>query len=295
MAGSQRLLHRPDARVSLPQVSARAVRGELRLRAEMDSRGHTVLTERVHRGAFHLSKSYWDGQALLVQWVNPTAGIFAGDVLKSDVQVDAGASLLVTTPSATRIHTRMDANHPPGEQQQHFSVASGGCLEVQPEWLIPQRGSAFVQRTSIEVEQGGTLFYAELLAPGRMAHGEALEFESLDLRTRLVVGGQLVSQERLFAGTKPGRWMLQSTTGKPMFAATVWLVLPQHGEEVSKAIRLCLESAQDWEAGMTVLSGDVIGIRLLAVEGRTIRKLMRQLRAVISATFGRFQTDMRKL
>jgi len=36
---------------SRPQVSARAVRGELRLRAEMDSRGHTVLTERVHAGS----------------------------------------------------------------------------------------------------------------------------------------------------------------------------------------------------------------------------------------------------
>jgi len=46
---------------------------------------------------------------------------------------------------------------------------------------------------------------------------------------------------------------------------------------------------------MTVLSGDVIGIRLLAMEGLTIRKLMRQLRAVISATCGLFQTDMRKL
>jgi len=189
----------------------------------------------------------------------------------------------------------MDINHPPGEQQQHFVVGKGGCLEVQPEWLIPQRGSAFLQKTSIEVERGGTLFYAELLAPGRIAHGEALEFESLDLRTRLVVAGQLVSQERLFAGTKPGRWMLQSTTGKPMFAATVWLVLPQHGKEVSEALRPSLESAQDCEAGMTVLPGDVIDIRLLAVEGLTIRKLMRQLRVVISATSGLFQTDMRKL
>jgi urease accessory protein UreH len=89
--------------------------------------------------------------------------------------------------------------------------------------------------------------------------------------------------------------MLQSTTGKPMFAATLWLVLPQHSKVVTEALRPCLESAQDCEAGMTVLLGDVIGIRLLAIEGLTIRKLMRQLRVVISAASGRFQTDMRKL
>jgi len=75
----------------------------------------------------------------------------------------------------------------------------------------------------------------------------------------------------------------------------VWLVLPQHGKEVGEALRPSLESAQDCEAGMTVLPGDVIGIRLLAVEGLTIRKLLRKLRGEISTTCGRFQTDMRKL
>ena len=36
------------------------------------------------------------------QQPNPTAGILEGDRLESTVRVDAGAALLLTTPSASR-------------------------------------------------------------------------------------------------------------------------------------------------------------------------------------------------
>ncbi|MDB6139069.1 MAG: urease accessory protein UreD, partial [Verrucomicrobiaceae bacterium] len=225
MAGSQRLLYRPGAGMTAASVGARSVRGRLQLLAERDDQGRTVLAKREHEGAFHLSKSYWDGHVLMVQWVNPTAGVFAGDVLESDVAVGPGASLLVTTPSATRIHTCISAEQPAGRQQQRFQVAKGGWLEVQPEWLIPQRGSAFRQITEIELEKGGGLFYAELLAPGRIAHGEALLFEELDLRLRLKVGGKLVVQERLYA-TAQRLWPLQGSDGLPLFVGTVIICHP---------------------------------------------------------------------
>ncbi len=150
--------------MSTPLVSARAVRGELRLRAERDATGKTVLADRHAAGAFHLSKPYWDGHALMVQWINPTAGIFAGDVLTSEVSVGRDAALLVTTPSATRIHARADPSTAPGRQTQRFEVANNGFLEVLPEWLIPQAGSAFEQVTTIHLEERASLFYAELMA-----------------------------------------------------------------------------------------------------------------------------------
>ena len=276
-------------------VTARAVCGRLALRAEADERGHTVLAERVHQGAFHLSKPYWEGQALMVQWVNPTAGIFAGDALECRVSVGPRASLLVTTPSATRIHTRHSPEQPAGRQDQQFHVAQGGWLEVQPEWLIPQRGSAFVQSTRIEVERGGMLFYAELLAPGRIAHGEALVFETLDLRSRLSVGGQVVAQERLLAGAPCRCWMLQSEDGTPRFAATLWLVLPGLGTWAASAVREHLASVEDCESGVAMYPGDVISIRLLAARGIAIRKVLRSLRTTLAEACPMLRTDMRKL
>ncbi len=295
MAGSQRLLHGHGAGVTAAQVSARTVRGRLSLRAEMDARGHTVLAARVHEGAFHLSKPYWDGQVLMVQWVNPTAGIFAGDMLDSRVSVGPGASMLVTTPSATRIHTRLSRDQPPGEQHQHFHVSTDGWLEVQPEWLIPQRGSAFLQKTRIEVEAGGSLFYAELLAPGRVAHGEALVFDSLDLRTRLTIGGKLVAQERLLAGAPDRCWQLRSRSGAALFSATVWMVLPGLAPAAIAALRECLAAEPECEAGLAVLPDDLFVIRVLAPQGLVIRRLMRSLRALLARELRPLRMDMRKL
>lgn len=295
MAGSQRLLYRSDARVTPPNVSARAVRGELCLRAEVDARRHTVLAYRQAAGAFHLSKSYWDDHALMVQWVNPTAGVFAGDVLTSDVAVGPGAALLVTTPSATRIHTRMDPAAFPGEQRQHFQVASGGCLEVQPEWLIPQRGSAFVQRTTIDVAAGGRLFYAELLAPGRVAHNEVLLFDTLDLRLRLQVAGRRVVQERLHATAPNQMWMLQSRDGDALFTATVFIVLPSQAKQAASMALEALARHALCQSGVSPLDEDVLAIRLTARQGLLIKAALRTLREAMVPLCAPLRCELRKL
>src|SRR5438105_15757029 len=79
--------------------------GHLRLRAAARADGRTVLAAQSFRAPYHLSKPYWDADArtLLVQVVNPTAGILEGDFLESDIAVEKGAALLATTPSASRV------------------------------------------------------------------------------------------------------------------------------------------------------------------------------------------------
>ncbi len=274
-------------------VGARSVRGRLQLLAERDDHGRTVLAKRVHEGAFHLSKSYWDGHALLVQWVNPTAGVFAGDVLESDVTVGSGASLLVTTPSATRIHTRISAEQPAGMQHQRFHVAGGGWLEVQPEWLIPQRGSAFLQQTEIEVEEGGGLFYAELLAPGRIAHGESLLFEELDLRLRLKVGGRLVVQERLYA-TADRLWPLCGSDGGPLFVGTV-LICHADASKVMAAARACLLDHAGCQSGISAITANTVSLRLASTSSIPLRKALRVLRVRLVEMIPQLRCEMRKL
>ncbi len=169
--------------------------GHLSLRAALRAHGRTVLAAQSFRAPYHLSKPYWDTESrtLLVQIVNPTAGILAGDRLESDVAVDAGASLLVTTPSASRVFKMKDGA---AECRQHFRVAAGGWLEVMPEPLVPHRGCSYRQTTVIEVEPGGELFFADLLMPGRVAHGEAWTWKKLCLETTVRLGGELILRER---------------------------------------------------------------------------------------------------
>ena len=79
--------------------------GHLFLRAEARADGRTAIGGQAFRAPFHVSKPYWDEDTrmLLVQVVNPTAGILSGDRLESAVEVAAGAAVLLTTPSASRV------------------------------------------------------------------------------------------------------------------------------------------------------------------------------------------------
>src|SRR5471032_2428195 len=124
--------------------------GHLSLRAEARANGRTVLAAQSFRAPFHISKPYWDADArtLLVQVVNPTAGILAGDRLESRIAVGADAALLVTTPSASRVFKMKTGT---AECHQQFTVAAAGWLEVMPEPLVPHRGCRFHQTTRIEV------------------------------------------------------------------------------------------------------------------------------------------------
>src|SRR5687768_7224376 len=170
--------------------------GHLSLSAAVRDHGRTVLAEQAFRAPYHISKPYWDAdaRALLVQVVNPTAGILAGDRLESEISVQRDAALIVTTPSASRIFQMRDGA---AECRQHFSVSPGAWLEVMPEPLVPHRGSRYRQVTTIEVASGGTLLFVDQLMPGRVAHGEVWSWDRLCLELEVKLDGKLILRERL--------------------------------------------------------------------------------------------------
>ena len=113
---------------------------------------------------------------------NPTAGILSGDVESIDVRVGVGAKAHVTSQAATKVYA-MPAGR--ARVETRLEVHSGGMLEYLPDPIIPFKGSRFEQATEIVVHPGGLLVYGQVLAPGRIAMGESLEYS--EFRSRLTV------------------------------------------------------------------------------------------------------------
>ncbi len=171
-----------------------ALHGHLTLVCGLDDRGRSSLRRQSFRAPMHISKPHLDeGGALVVNVVNPTAGLLADDVIDCDVRVEAGAQLLLTSPSANRAHR---AKQGWAELRQEFHVAAGGFLDVWPELFIPQGGAEYRQRSVLRVERGGELLYFESLAPGRVASGEAFAYGSLSWEIDLYVAEDYVARER---------------------------------------------------------------------------------------------------
>lgn len=113
---------------------------------------------------------------------NTSAGILEGDRLETWVSVETGARVRLLTPSATKVYTMAEGE---ARQDTHLNVAAGGLLEYLPEPLIPFRGARFRQTTTLTVARGGRLIYRDVMMPGRVGHGEALEYACYEHRLTL--------------------------------------------------------------------------------------------------------------
>ena len=269
--------------------------GHLALRASARPDGRTVLAAQSFRAPYHISKPYWDeaARALLVQVVNPTAGILAGDRLESDIAVGSEAALLVTTPSASRVFQMKGGS---AECHQHFQVAAGGWLEVMPEPLVPHRGCRYRQVTAIEVEAGGAMFFADLLMPGRIAHGEAWEWEKLCLEIDVRLGGELILRERLDQTGADLRDLaaLAGSGPEACFGNAVLVAGAGADDEKWRGTVAALHGNGLW-IGVSPLRRGGWSLKLVAATGVRLRQGLREVRQVLTAHFPRLACDPRKL
>lgn len=273
-----------------------AFSGHLALRAAVRDHGRTVLAAQSFRAPFHIGKSYWDPDTatLVVQVVNPTAGILAGDRLESHIAVDPGAALLVTTPSASRLFTMRDGD---AASVQTFAVADAGWLEVLPEPLVPHRGSRFHQHTEIDVAPAGGLFFVDQLVAGRIGHGEAWGWDRLRLELSVRIAGELVLRERFDHGGADLRDLaaLAAAGDTACFANAVLLAPAAAAAEPSWRPALAALHRDGVWLGVSALRRGGWSIRIVAPDTIRLRDTLRAAREILAPQFPHLRAATRKL
>jgi urease accessory protein len=209
----------------------------------------------------------------LVHLHNVSGGVLAGDRLALDVEVEAGAAAQITTTGATRLY-RHRAGAEDSEQHARFLVGDGALLEYLPDAVIPYAGSRHVQRTEIRLGRGSTLFWWDVLAPGRLAAGERFAFDRLRVHTEVLTLSRPVLREDYLL--EPKRTELSATVrmfeyshtaslcavqqGRP---ATFWRALEDRWNQIARE--------QTWPGkavwGASVLASDGIIVRGLSSGG----------------------------
>ncbi len=272
--------------------------GHLFLRAERDERGATFIARQAFRAPFHVGKTHWEGGTLLAQVVNPTAGILEGDRLESEISVGPGASLLVTTPSASRVF-KMTAGGT-AESRQRFNVEAGGMLEYWPEMLVPHTGSSFRQATEITLETGAEAVIADFFMPGRIERGEKFSWEKIRLELLLRIGEQLVLRERFEqSGAELERLAQLAGHGAGVCFANVILVSTRLGET---------DAGGPWRAQIEALHRDGVwvgasalrvphawSLKLIAPNGIALRETYATVRRTLGDVWPALAFSARKL
>jgi urease accessory protein len=278
----------------LSERPATGLKGNLRLVCRAGPGRGTFLAEQFFSAPIHLSKAYWNGDTLLVNVVNQTAGIFGGDSITAHVVVEPGARVLLTSPSAARFHPSQGRE---SCLRQIFEIHAGASLDFFPEISIPQRDSRSRQETAIEIEPGGELLYLETLAPGRVASGETFAFARYAWNTDIRVAGRLVHRERAsIAPDEPnGMAGLRAFFPAGYYAG---LVVISPGAETWDAdfARAVSRLSQGLSSHIAAsrLNAHGWSIRLLAIDSLALRESLRRLRALVYARLNRPLPDSRR-
>lgn len=254
--------------------------GALALVCSRDRIGKTYLSRQAFNVPFHISKPYWTGDTLLVQIINPTAGLFSTDRLSSRIELEPRTSTTITTPSATRVYRSSSGQT---ELRQEFVIGDGAWLDYSPAMLIPQAGSRYRQVTRIELEKGAAGFYLECLAPGRVASGESLAFESLEWESDVVYDGKLILRECFRLQPDDGSFQALRKPFANAFFASGFIVSNSLKDSRDIACQLRESCDSDVIAGLSPIEDNFWTVRILSSSSVKLRRCIRQLRSLISS------------
>lgn len=159
--------------------------GILSLKLERDPEtGKTVIREQYSRVPLFTQRAmYLEGTLPAMAYVyivSPSGGILQGDRYRIDITLDNNTLAHVTTQGATRIY-KMEKNY--ASQIVNITVGEGSFFEYIPDQIIPFRNSRFYQEVELNVHDNSTMIYSEVIVPGRVASGEAFEYDICYIKT----------------------------------------------------------------------------------------------------------------
>ncbi len=162
--------------------------GILQLRLEGDAESKkTVIREKYCKVPLFVQRAMYLEESLpamaYVYIISPSGGILQGDRYSIDITLSNNAFAHITTQGATRIY-KMERNF--GTQMVNIVVEEGSYLEYIPDQIIPFHDSRFYQPVRLKIHDNATLIYSEMLAPGRVASDESLEYEICYIKTTAI-------------------------------------------------------------------------------------------------------------
>lgn len=238
----------------------------------------------------------------LVHLHNISGGVLGGDSLALAVQVAPGASVQLTTTSATRLY-RCSPHASNSLQTNELQVEENGLLEYLPDPLIPFAGARYRQQTRITLAPGAGLFWWETVAPGRTARGELFDYDLIDIslaistrerplaleHTRIEPGKRQVSA---LARLGTYRYFSSFYICKVGLDPARWLVLESQLSELASQ----LSSAGEVSWGVSTLVAHGLVIRALSCRGTELAQgLLAFWRTARLALYGQESLPPRKI
>lgn len=276
------------------RAASSAWRGELKLTVAPRA-SRSVAVRQHHCGSLRVLRPHYldaSGQ-ITYAVVNPGGGFLDGDRYRTELELEPGADLLLTTQSATKVY-RCPRGHV--LQETRVRLGAGSRLEYLPDQLIAYRESRYRQLTRVEMDPSATLVLADLVTPGWSPSGEPFRYDEARLATRVDMAGRPVVVDNLLL--RPGA---HEVTGLGFFegythVGSLLVLDPRADDAFLAAVRECIAAEPaDLRAGASTTPVPGVALRIL---GRSTPDVTRALESVVNLArerwFDQGRVDLRK-
>ncbi len=252
------------------------------LEFEHDPSGRTFLRRQHVTYPFHVTRPLFldpgsPGFATLYLQ-SLSGGLVQGDRFKIAVRVEAGAAVLVTTPSATKAHSmeRAAASH-----SAELEVAAGGHLEYTPEATILFPGTRVLSAIRLRISEGGSAILTDSLLshdpwadpPAPFDHYQgSIAIERPDgtllALDRIRLDGQsIAANAEAFAGLSPGQ-------RRGAIGTVVVCSKPPVTTLVAELRRAVAQVPEAYSGVTALLANTGALVRVIAPDGATLRRVV---------------------
>jgi len=112
-------------------------------------------------------------------------GLLGGDVVELEVEVEAGAALLLTTQASTKVY-RTKRDGIAATQSLNATVDDGGLLVLAPDPVVPYESAAYEQRQRFMLSPAASLVAVDWVGAGRVSRGERWAFSHFASRNEVL-------------------------------------------------------------------------------------------------------------
>lgn len=149
----------------------------------------TIISTCYYEGALKITRPvYLEENSPSLYLIHVGGGYIDGDTYLTELSVEEGAELAVTTQSATKVYKTPKQ---PVVQRTNLKLGKGSVLEYIPDPLIAYEEARFIQETIVDIEDGACFLYSDIITPGWAEDGSLFRYDWI--RSKLKV----YKQERL--------------------------------------------------------------------------------------------------
>lgn len=240
----------------------------------------TVVGDAYFRSPLQVLRPHYldDTGTAYVYLLSPGGGVVGGDRYAVTMTLEEGARVCVTTASATKIY---DSAGKMARQSVDVVLQDGAVFEYLPEQIIPFAGSVFRQDMKVRLGRGALAVLGEIVAPGRLARGEAFLYD--DFSSGLsVVDSESRPLLRERTRLQPRSW--EDGGGLGLLEGYGYLgtlyVLGECGgaaDELADDLHGLLADRHDGIGGATALERGGVVVRLLAEDHESVRRVLHEV------------------